>query len=774
MTTSSTNSDLIALLQPLPCWHESRLSARVDAIVALSSSQALIASDRPLPPGTPLFLELDTARGKSGIDAITVDENDSGFTIEFIAVDADAGAALDDAHRAALDDKLDAVHDALDDDDDDDGGGDGASIHRTKTPTSPFRALSDEAYAPREPVEANEPSTPAVADVPFGSVAPPTRPGGGARVAGPAGARSLGVGLEDDGGWSVVENTQRWVPPDGDVGNSRGPIAGEMSEANSEANSEATSGATFRAIAGETPDDALRRTLAELEAAFAEPSLGTAPGVMPSQPLPPLPALPPLPPLPPAATAAPTMELPDLNAPGVTTTARFDLRDLKADVAAASPSSSPSSPPPMPPSMPPPPPAPASMPAATMPAASMPAATMPSTSMPAASMPAAKLEPSPTLTRVGAVQADVPPPPPPAPALPVTTTTPALDDDDEPRLRTARWSLDALAAAGAQVHMGAPAASLPAPPPAFPVAAPIASPPPPMPSVASPLPPVPPPPPGYVAAPVPAPPPPASLPAPPPAFPVAPSTLAMPLVAEPLRPAVALPPVVAPPGSIDPADAFDVTFTDRFAANGGNRVVDDAGSALDDGFDIEFTAPGLAPVGLRAESAPSTGGSGVVEVDFSEFADVFGASVDEMHAEAPPLPVDEEEVLLAAATVDAGALVDVDASGNASLPPVAAATVLPMFAPFDADAWLAIEPPPREPLPLPRAPALAASPSREEIWRVLGPDDRPDFGEPATPRTASGGNMPGLAARVTGRGLLVDSDADTTARPTGDKPQDGR
>ena len=32
--------------------------------------------------------------------------------------------------------------------------------------------------------------------------------------------------------------------------------------------------------------------LAELEAAFAEPSLGTAPGVLPSQPLPPLPALP--------------------------------------------------------------------------------------------------------------------------------------------------------------------------------------------------------------------------------------------------------------------------------------------------------------------------------------------------------------------------------------------------------------------------------------------------------------------------------------------------
>lgn len=245
---------------------------------------------------------------------------------------------------------------------------------------------------------------------------------------------------------------------------------------------------------------------------------------------------------------------------------------------------------------------------------------------------------------------------------------------------------------------------------------------------------------------------------------------------------------MAPPGALDPVDAFDVTFTDRFAAAAAMApteappATETTGAAelttgldADSGaFDIAFTAPDVAALAASPESAPSSTTSSVVEVDFSEFADVFGATVESLRAEAAPLPVDEEEVLLAGASVDAQALVDVDAGGNVTLPPVAAATTLPMFSPFVADDWEAVEPPLRDKPAPPKAPPLAASPSREETWRVLGPGDVATFDEPAAPRTSTGGSMPGLAPLVAGRGLLVDRDGDAVPPPPSDKPQDGR
>jgi hypothetical protein len=86
------------LTTPLQCWHESIHSARHDLIVALSEHQARIATNRPLPIGTAVFVEF---AGGAGVDAITTEADDNGFVVEFIAVD-DAVAAVLAAARTPM------------------------------------------------------------------------------------------------------------------------------------------------------------------------------------------------------------------------------------------------------------------------------------------------------------------------------------------------------------------------------------------------------------------------------------------------------------------------------------------------------------------------------------------------------------------------------------------------------------------------------------------------------------------------------------------------
>lgn len=79
------------LSTPLPCWHESLHAARTDLIVGLSPRRARIATGRPLPVGTPVFLELGH---DAGIDAIAIDSDADAFVVEFITVDAAAAALI--------------------------------------------------------------------------------------------------------------------------------------------------------------------------------------------------------------------------------------------------------------------------------------------------------------------------------------------------------------------------------------------------------------------------------------------------------------------------------------------------------------------------------------------------------------------------------------------------------------------------------------------------------------------------------------------------------
>lgn len=82
------------LLTPLQCWHESLVSARTDPLVALSADGAFIATDRPVPTGTPLFLELsvDEEGARAEVDAVAVagEGPEAGFAVRFLALDDDA------------------------------------------------------------------------------------------------------------------------------------------------------------------------------------------------------------------------------------------------------------------------------------------------------------------------------------------------------------------------------------------------------------------------------------------------------------------------------------------------------------------------------------------------------------------------------------------------------------------------------------------------------------------------------------------------------------
>jgi hypothetical protein len=78
------------LKTPLLCWHESLASARNDALVALSTDAARIATTRPLAAGTAVYLELE---GGAGIDGVATALDSTGFIVEFVAVD-DAASVL--------------------------------------------------------------------------------------------------------------------------------------------------------------------------------------------------------------------------------------------------------------------------------------------------------------------------------------------------------------------------------------------------------------------------------------------------------------------------------------------------------------------------------------------------------------------------------------------------------------------------------------------------------------------------------------------------------
>lgn len=90
----SSEPDAIPLAAPLACWHESLLSARSDRVVALGAESAFIASERPLPVGTRVFLELSLGHAsnaaKGEIDAVVVEggaNGVSGFRVRFVGLD---------------------------------------------------------------------------------------------------------------------------------------------------------------------------------------------------------------------------------------------------------------------------------------------------------------------------------------------------------------------------------------------------------------------------------------------------------------------------------------------------------------------------------------------------------------------------------------------------------------------------------------------------------------------------------------------------------------
>ena len=109
------------LQQPLACWHESMHSARTDPLLAVSKDSGFVQTDRPIPAGTNVFLEVDLGDiGTAEMDAVVVWadvpglEDVSGFGLRFVDVDprfaswlADAAFASATAEPAAFDDVID-------------------------------------------------------------------------------------------------------------------------------------------------------------------------------------------------------------------------------------------------------------------------------------------------------------------------------------------------------------------------------------------------------------------------------------------------------------------------------------------------------------------------------------------------------------------------------------------------------------------------------------------------------------------------------------------
>ncbi len=100
------------LRTPLQCWHESLVSARTDPLVVLSADGAFIATDRPVPVGTPMFLELSAHGDGPGaeVDAVAIAGAGPahGFAVRFVALDDAArrfiAAQLAEEQRASAPD----------------------------------------------------------------------------------------------------------------------------------------------------------------------------------------------------------------------------------------------------------------------------------------------------------------------------------------------------------------------------------------------------------------------------------------------------------------------------------------------------------------------------------------------------------------------------------------------------------------------------------------------------------------------------------------------
>jgi hypothetical protein len=220
------------------------------------------------------------------------------------------------------------------------------------------------------------------------------------------------------------------------------------------------------------------------------------------------------------------------------------------------------------------------------------------------------------------------------------------------------------------------------------------------------------------------------------------------------------------------------------------------------------TAPGpptpVRPTPASGSNSATPTDSGVVEVDFSEFADVFGRSVDALPAVAAPVPsppppaegtgtptssataggnddeqehtaagadpgapaggeaeADAHEAALDAARIDDDALALLDDAGNVAFP-LRNATVAPLFTAFDAAGWAVIEPPRRTATGAPEPPTATAPPNGlSDRWRVVLPGDVIDFDTPTDGGTLPPATVPGAVARP--RTLLVDSDGEGRA-----------
>lgn len=85
------DDESVRLRAPLRCWHESLVSARADALITLSREGAFIATSRPVPAGTELFLEisLDGNGATAELDAVAVAAatSDEGFAVRFLGID---------------------------------------------------------------------------------------------------------------------------------------------------------------------------------------------------------------------------------------------------------------------------------------------------------------------------------------------------------------------------------------------------------------------------------------------------------------------------------------------------------------------------------------------------------------------------------------------------------------------------------------------------------------------------------------------------------------
>lgn len=109
----------VRLKSPLPCWHESLASARTDPLVSLSLQGGHIETSRPVPPGTPVFLELSLGQSlgaeKAEIDAVAEAPrpgNPSGFFVRFLRMDERARAWMEERLRLEAPDPVPAPESA--------------------------------------------------------------------------------------------------------------------------------------------------------------------------------------------------------------------------------------------------------------------------------------------------------------------------------------------------------------------------------------------------------------------------------------------------------------------------------------------------------------------------------------------------------------------------------------------------------------------------------------------------------------------------------------